>query len=192
MDKATTIFNCSLCDKRIRREEECRHLENSEELLDYVFKNKLLKLQISLHNHMDVDVQKIDTATQTDPILDLPTKGITIAETKSSSGFDTASTNSSITFDSSSLPFFSLPKSCRKCSICTIYFSNKTHFIEVDNELRVNCLLDHHIYTQENSRCCIGHFINGKLGQKSIGTIKNKKRKKKKEKRKNIQSLVTR
>ena len=122
--------------------------------------------------------KKIGTATQTDTILDLPTKIITIAETKSSSGFDTASTKSSITFDSSSLPFFRLPKSCQKCSICTIYFSNKTHFIEVNNDLRVNCLLDHHIYIQENSRCCTGHFINGKLSQKIIETIKNQKKKK--------------
>ncbi|CAF3322404.1 unnamed protein product [Rotaria sp. Silwood2] len=125
---------------------------------------------------MDVDIQKVDKAIQTDPVIESPSRNIITSEAKSISTDATSPTSSFNTFDSLALPFFSLAKSHRICSICEIYFSNKkTCFIEIDTELRVNCLLDHHIYIQENSRCCTSHLIDSRLSQKSIEIIKEKK-----------------
>ncbi|CAF4767491.1 unnamed protein product, partial [Rotaria sp. Silwood2] len=197
MDKATAILNFYLCGKLIRREEKCRHLENSEELLNYAIKNKLLQLQLPPHNTcfmklynkknavtsnsssqsenesmMDLDVQKVDKAVQTDLITESSITGITTTETKSVSTVTTSSTTTFATFESLSLPFFMLAKSHQKCSICKNYFAEtKKPSCDINNELRVNSLLDHHVYIQEDSRCCTDHFIDDKLSQKSIEII---------------------
>ena len=200
MAKATTVLNCYLCDKLIRREEKCRHLQNSEELLNYAIKNKLLQLQLPLHNTcfmklynkknaatsnsssqsenesmMDADIQKVDKAVQTDSITESSPTDITRTETKSVSTVATSSTTAFATFELLSLPFFKLAKSHKTSSVCKNYFAKtKKRSCDVDNEMLVNSLLDHHVYIQENSRCCTDHFIDGKLNQKSIEIIKKR------------------
>ena len=122
---------------------------------------------------MDADIQKVDKAVQTDSITESSTTDITRTETKSVSTVATSSAIAFATFESLSLPFFKLAKSHQKCSICKNYFAKtKKHSCDVDNEMLVNSLLDHHVYIQENSRCCTDLFIDGKLNQKSIEIIK--------------------
>ncbi|CAF4576898.1 unnamed protein product [Rotaria sp. Silwood2] len=201
MDKTTTKRNCCKCNKLFRQDERCRYLENCKELLQYVIENKLLELELPLHNScfmklyakkknttssnsvktendstMDVDIQKVDAATQTDPVLKLSTESIDMTDTKSFFTAAALSTTSPPVVDSHTLPFFRLLNSHQKCSICKIYFGNKkTRSVDINNELRVNCLLDYHVYIQENSRCCMSHLIDGKLSQKSIEIIKKEK-----------------
>ncbi|CAF4545799.1 unnamed protein product, partial [Rotaria sp. Silwood2] len=122
---------------------------------------------------MDVDIQKVDKAVQSDSITESSTTDTTTTETKSVSTVTTSSITTFATIESLSLPFFKLAKSHQKWSICKNYFAKtKKRSCDVDNELRVNSLLDHHVYIQEDSRCCTDHFIDDKLSQKSIEIIK--------------------
>ena len=125
---------------------------------------------------MDVDIQNADKSIQIDPLIGSSSRNIITTEVKSISTDATLSAASFNIFDSLALTFFRLSKSHRKCSICEVYFSNnKIRFIEIDTELRIDCLFDHHIYVQEDSRCCTSHLIDGRLSQKSIEKMNGKK-----------------
>ena len=165
MDETTKKRSCCLWNKLFRQEERCEYLENCEELLQYPIENKLLKLELPLHNScfikfynkkgadtsnnssqsenksiVDVDTEKVDKAVQIDSISESSKKDINTAETKTSSTITTSTASSSNRIASLALPLLRLAKSHRKCSICDVYFSDKRkiRFTEINTKVCIN------------------------------------------------------
>ena len=131
---------------------------------------------------IDIGVQKIDVGTQTEFLTDITFNQYGTTTISCSTLFD-ANPNQSLTATTSALtesvsktsielPLYRVIQCRHKCSICTKKFSATNTSQEINQSIRVQYLLDHHIYIPIGSRCCFSHKIDSILKSKLIQKIK--------------------
>ncbi|CAF3854928.1 unnamed protein product [Rotaria sp. Silwood1] len=134
---------------------------------------------------MDLGAKKVDIGIQTDAsnnkeFLSSPpstdqvfSTNLHIPNVRTSAGPIIANRSTDFSIE---LPFFRLAKSNKNCAVCDAAFDVKRNrSIEIDSSVRSYALLEHHIYIQNQSRCCSKHISNGSFKMESIETIKKNK-----------------
>ena len=190
---------CCICKEYIWKNKNCRSLQNYPTVLEYVLKNKLIDLPMhnscymrffdlkksdrsgEKRNEADLVTKTVDVRVQTEPLKNhisstSPTE-IILSSNKS------PTTASNITTDSASIEqssystvkllFYRLDRFTKKCCICNSDFhSKRRHSVILDTSIRIQCLIEHYIFIENNSKCCTAHLSNGLMKIHSINKIK--------------------
>ena len=187
---------CCVCKKYSWKNRKYRSLQNYPALFEYVLKNNLIDLPMHNSCYMylfdlkkndknvreqneDLVTKKVDVEIQTEPLnnnLSLTSSfGVSTNNSPTSTSDPTTYTISSEQSSNSTikLPFYRLDKFTKKCCVCNADFRSKHHrSITIDASIRLQCLTDHHIFIEKQSKCCTTHVSNGLLYSDSIDKIK--------------------
>ena len=122
--------------------------------------------------------KKVDVEIQTEPLnnnLSLTSSFEVSTNNSYASTSDTTTDSISIEQSSDStikLPFCCLDKFMKKRCVCNASFHSKhRRSIKFDTSIRIQCLIDHHIFIEKQSKCCTVHVFNGLLKTDSINKI---------------------
>ena len=190
---------CCICKEYFWKNKNCRSLQNYPTLLEYVLKNKLINLPMhnscymrffdlkkngrsgEKRNKEDSTTKTVDVGVQTEPwnnhISSTSPTEIILSSNKSPTTASNITTDS-VSIEQSSystvkLPFYRLDRFMKKCCICNSDFhSKRRHSIIPDTSIRIQCLIEHHIFIKNNSKCCTPHLSNGLMKIDSINKIK--------------------
>ncbi|CAF3031234.1 unnamed protein product [Rotaria sp. Silwood2] len=124
---------------------------------------------------------KVDVGVQTEPsnnhLSSTSPSGIFMSTKTSSTGTSDTTTDSAsieqLSDSTMKLPFYRLDKFTKKCCICNADFHPKRRrSIKIDTSIRIQCLIEHHIFIENESKCYSAHVSNGLLKIDAINKIK--------------------
>ena len=75
------------------------------------------------------------------------------------------------------LPFYRLPKSNNRCTVCEEYFANSEYpSLQIESYIKIRVLLEHSIFVMIPARCCTKHISNGYFTAAALQIIQNQEK----------------
>ena len=173
---------CFTCSKKFRSGDRRRVLELNVIVCAACHQSHIrfqsASADLSETSIMDIDMINdhlvLDVATQTDFDF-VHGEAIIPAMVTTSSNIKNSSISTELDARTVHLPFFRIPKSCNRCSICGKYFINSDYSsTKIRDSIRATTLINHHVFVPENSRCCSRHLDVTDFRPPAIDSIKKK------------------